>query len=168
MYYHNLNINKDTITFQPFFRSKKAVVIYVAIAIIIAVIANVAAWKVDIRYSIYAIAAFLIVYALYIFFIESKTLIEFNKATNMVYKKIPGLFSFKLIAFQHIDNIILIYTNGNPHYNITHKENVFGKSYRITEYFNGCRESKAVQEDFEINILPLILNYTSVHHQVLN
>jgi hypothetical protein len=89
MYYHNLNINKDTITFQPFFRSKKAVVIYVAIAIIIAVIANIAAWKVDIRYSIYAIAAFLIVYALYIFFIESKTLIEFNKATNMVYKKYP-------------------------------------------------------------------------------
>jgi hypothetical protein len=168
MYYYNLNINKDTITFQPFLRRKKSVLIYISIAILIAIITNVAAWEIDIRYSIYFIAALLMVYALYVFFIESKILIEFNKTTNMVYKKIPGLFSFKLIAFHHIDNIILIYTNGNPHYNIIHKENVFGKSCRITEFFNGCRESKAVQEDFEINILPLILNYTSTHHQVLN
>ena len=157
----NLNITRDAITFQPFLRSKKGGLISFLVAIVFIIIVYLAQFKEETTYSLYIFSVLLVIYGAYYYFIDSKFVIEFNKTKKAVYKKIPGLYNRKLIAFSDINNIAIIYTNGNPHYCITHRENMFGKNYAITEYFNDTNQGVAARDDFETYILPSLLKCVS-------
>jgi hypothetical protein len=155
----NLKITKDTISFQPFLRSRRGGKISFFAAIAVSIVVYFAHWKEQTTYTLYILAIVLALYAAYDFFIESKVIIEFNKTKKAVYKKLPGIFSRKLIALNDIDSIVPIYNNGCPQYCITHKENLFGKNYGISEFFNGTKEGVEAQEYFENNVLPLLLKF---------
>jgi hypothetical protein len=157
--FNNLSVTKDTISFQPFLRSKKSGKIFFLVSGVIGVIAYFAKWKEQTTYTLYVVATVLALYAAYYFFIESKFIIEFSKTEQAVYKKLPEIFSYKLIMLKDIHSIVPIYTNGCPQYCITHKKNIFGKSYVITEFFNGTKKGAEAQEYFENSVLPMLLNF---------
>jgi hypothetical protein len=155
----NLKVTKDTISFQPFLRSSWGGKISFLVAIGVVVIAYIEQRSEQTIFTLYMVAVVLVLYAAYDFFIESKFIIEFSKTQQAVYKKLPGIFSRKLIALKDIDNIVPIYTNGCPQYCITHKKNIFGKCYGITEFFNATKKGVEAQEYFENNVLPLLLKF---------
>ena len=90
--------------------------------------------------------------ALYDFIFHFNVTYIFDQYTGQVYKKIPGLFTRKIMAFEDV-YILHVQEDGLLHYALSHKQNKYGKSFAISQPFGSNRKSQIRQTTFETEIL---------------
>lgn len=79
----------------------------------------------------------------------------FDPAHRMVYQKVYGLYSRKLMTFE--ETYILAETiDGELHYVISNKKNKFGRNYSISPYFSDTKKGRRKQEVFENEVLTAV------------
>lgn len=117
----------------------------------------------DTHWAVMAIGLVSALTALYDFIFHFNVTYIFDQYTRQVSKKIPGLFTRKIMAFEDV-HILQVQEGGLLHYALSHKQNKYGKSFAISQPFGSNRKSQIRQETFETEILTEIEKI--IHHSV--
>lgn len=152
---YNFQQTPDYISVQPYLTQyRKYNILWLIFAILLPVF-----YFIDIpvkyKYIYYSIVGIAIPWFLFDYFIKSKIRIIFDLHQQTIRKKIPFLFTVKLLSFQEA----CITTSTIPEgtcYAVTYKNNRFGKYYPVSDYFGTHRSDQEKQQQFETEILPCI------------
>ncbi|WP_293785923.1 hypothetical protein [uncultured Pedobacter sp.] len=149
---YNLEIENGKLSFQPERDYKGKILFFTLLAVMIFVVAPMLHLYKDTYWGIMAIGFVSALTALYDFIFHFNVTYIFDQYTGQVYKKIPGLFTRKIMAFEDI-YILHVQEDGLLHYALSRKENKYGKSFAISQPFGSNRKSQIRQAKFEAEIL---------------
>lgn len=149
---YNVEIENGKLSFQPERDYKGKILFFTLLAVTIFVIAPMLHLHKDTYWGIMAIGFVSALTALYDFIFHFNVTYIFDQYTGQVYKKIPGLFTRKIMDFEDV-YILHVQEDGLLHYALSHKENKYGKSFAISQPFGSNRKSQIRQANFEAEIL---------------
>ncbi|GGG97957.1 hypothetical protein [Pedobacter zeae] len=149
---YHLKIENGKLSFQPERDYRGKILFFVLLAIGIFVVTPMLDLYPDTQWGVMAIGLVSALTALYDFIFHFNVTYIFDQYTRQVYKKIPGLFTRKIMAFEEV-YILQVQEDGLLHYALSHKENKYGKSFAISQPFGTNRKSQVRQEQFEMEVL---------------
>ncbi|WP_412467608.1 hypothetical protein [Pedobacter sp. KLB.chiD] len=160
---YNLKTESGRLSFQPERDYKGKILCFTLLAAGIFVVTPMLHLYRDTHWGIMAIGFVSALTALYDFIFHFNVTYIFDPYTGYVYKKIPGLFTRKIMAFEDV-YILHIQEDGLLYYALSHKQNKFGKSFAISHTFGSNRKSQIRQATFETEILTEIKKI--IHHSI--
>jgi len=149
---YNLKIENGKLSFQPERDYKGKILFFVLLAAGIFVVTPILHLYRDTKWVVMGIGFISALTAIYDFIFHFNVTYIFDQYSRQVYKKIPGLFTRKIMAFEDI-YILHVQEDGLLHYALSHKQNKYGKSFAISQPFGTNRKSRARQEQFETEVL---------------
>lgn len=149
---YNVKIENGKLSFQPERDYKSKMLFFCVLAVVIFVVTPMLHLYRDTYWSVMAIGFVSVLTALYDFIFHFNVTYIFDQYTGQVYKKIPGLFTRKIMAFEDV-YILHVQEDGLLHYALSHKQNKYGKSFAISQPFGSNRKSQIRQATFETEIL---------------
>ncbi|WP_143059185.1 hypothetical protein [Chitinophaga arvensicola] len=84
----------------------------------------------------------------------------FDPVERVVYQKVPGLYTRKLMSFDEV-YILPETTHGEVHYVMSNKKNKYGRNYALSNYFSLTRKGQQKQALFEDEVLEVIIELLS-------
>ncbi|QDW23529.1 hypothetical protein FFJ24_001270 [Pedobacter sp. KBS0701] len=160
---YNQKIESGRLSFQPERDYKGKILFFTFLAVGIFVVTPMLHLYHDTHWAVMAIGLVSALTALYDFIFHFNVTYIFDQYTRQVSKKIPGLFTRKIMAFEDV-HILQVQEDGLLHYALSHKQNKYGKSFAISQPFGSNRKSQIRQETFETEILTEIEKI--IHHSV--
>ncbi|QNN42862.1 hypothetical protein [Pedobacter roseus] len=160
---YNLKIENGRLSFQPERDYKSKILFFALLAAGIFVVTPMLHLYRDTQWCVMAIGLVSAFTALYDFIFHFNVTYIFDQYMRQVYKKIPGLFTRKIMPFEDVF-ILHVQEDGLLHYALSHKQNKYGKSFAISQPFGTNRKSQIRQEKFETEILTEIEKI--IHHSV--
>lgn len=149
---YNLKIENGKLSFQPERDYRGKILFFVLLAAGIFVVTPILQLYRDTKWVVMGIGFISALTAIYDFIFHFNVTYIFDQYSRQVYKKIPGLFTRKIMAFEDI-YILHVQEDGLLHYALSHKQNKYGKSFAISQPFGTNRKSRARQEQFETEVL---------------
>ncbi|WP_293305469.1 hypothetical protein [Pedobacter sp. UBA5917] len=149
---YNLKIEGGRLSFQPERDYKGKILFFALLAAGIFMVTPMLHLYHDTQWGVTAIGVVCAITAIYDFVFHFNITYIFDQYTEQVYRKIPGLFTRKIMAFEEV-YILHVDEDGLLHYALSHKQNKYGKSYAISQPFGTSRKSQVRQEYFETEIL---------------
>lgn len=80
----------------------------------------------------------------------------FDKQQQLVFRKFPGLWTHRLMAFEDI-YILPETEHGSLRYVLSRKQHKYGKGYPVSDFFPDNTKGRARQEQFESEILAALI-----------
>ncbi|MBE5318109.1 hypothetical protein IM793_02980 [Pedobacter sp. MR2016-19] len=124
---YNLKIESGRLSFQPERDYKGKILFFTFLAVGIFVVTPMLHLYHDTHWAVMAIGLVSALTALYDFIFHFNVTYIFDQYTRQVSKKIPGLFTRKIMAFEDVF-ILHVQEDGLLHYALSHKQNKYGKS----------------------------------------
>lgn len=149
---YNLKTENGKLSFQPERDYKGKILFFALLATGIFVVTPMLHLYHDTQWGVMAIGLVSALTALYDFIFHFNITYIFDQYTRQVYKKIPGLFTRKIMAFENV-HILHVQEDGLLHYALSHKQNKYGKSFAISQPFGTNHKSQIRQETFETEVL---------------
>lgn len=149
---YNLKIESGRLSFQPERDYKGKVLFFALVAASIFIVVPMLNLYHDTKWGVMAIGLVSAITAIYDFIFHFNVTYIFDQYTRQVYRKIPGLYTRKIMAFEDI-HILHVQEDGLLHYALSHKQNKYGKSFAISQPFGSNRKSQIRQELFETEVL---------------
>lgn len=149
---YNLKTESGRLSFQPERDYKGKILIFAILSAVIFVVTPMLNLYLDTFWGVMAIGFVTALTALYDFIFHFNVTYIFDQYTGQVYKKIPGLLTRKIMAFEDV-YILHVQEAGLLHYALSHKQNKFGKSFAISQAFGSSRKSQIRQAAFETEVL---------------
>ncbi|NII81253.1 MULTISPECIES: hypothetical protein [unclassified Pedobacter] len=149
---YHLKIENGRLSFQPERDYKGKILFFALLAAGIFVVTPMFDLNYNTYWGIMAIGFVSALTAVYDFIFHFNATYIFDQYTRQVYKKIPGLFTRKIMAFEDV-HILHVQEDGLLHYALSHKQNKYGKSFAISQPFGTNRKSQIRQEVFETEVL---------------
>jgi len=149
---YHVETGNGKLSFQPERDYKGKILFFAFLAAGIFVVTPMLHLYRDTHWGVMAIGFVSALTALYDFIFHFNVTYIFDQYTGQVYKKIPGLFTRKIMAFEDV-YILHVQEDGLLHYALSHKQNKFGKSFAISQPFGSNRKSQIRQATFETEVL---------------
>ncbi|MBO9673148.1 MAG: hypothetical protein J7577_06875 [Sphingobacteriaceae bacterium] len=149
---YNLKIENGKLSFQPERDYRGKILFFALLAAGIFVVTPIFQLYRDTKWVVMGIGFISALTAIYDFIFHFNVTYIFDQYTRQVYKKIPGLFTRKIMALEDV-YILHVQEDGLLHYALSHKQNKYGKSFAISQPFGTNRKSRARQEAFETEVL---------------
>ncbi len=149
---YHVEIENGKLSFQPERDYKGKILFFAILALGIFVVTPMLNLYRDTQWGVMAIGFVSALTALYDFIFHFNVTYIFDQYTGQVYKKIPGIFTRKIMAFEDV-YILHVQEDGLLHYALSHKQNKFGKSFAISQAFGSNRKSQIRQATFETEVL---------------
>lgn len=149
---YNLKLENGRLSFQPKRDYKGKVLFFVLVAVTIFIVVPMLNLYHDTKWVVMAIGLLSAIAAIYDFIFHFNVTYIFDQYTRQVYKKIPGLFTRRIMAFEDVF-ILHVQEDGLLHYALSHKQNKYGKSFAISQPFGTNYKSQIRQEAFENEVL---------------
>lgn len=149
---YNLKTESGRLSFQPERDYKGKILFFSFLAVGIFVITPMLHLYRDTHWGVMAIGFVSALTALYDFIFHFNVTYIFDQYTGQVYKKIPGVFTRKIMAFEDV-YLLHVQEDGLLHYALSHQQNKFGKSFAISQAFGSNRKSRIRQAAFETEVL---------------
>ena len=149
---YNLKYINGTLTFQPNRRYRNKIVICVLLALIAFALPEVWVLNYELCRLIQCFGILFTIYALYDLLFKVNLTYVFDPLNGVVYLKIPGLYSRKLMAFEDV-HLLPETVNCELHYVMSNKKDRYGKNYAISDFFLETRKGKEERERYETEVL---------------
>lgn len=149
---YNLKLESGRLSFQPERDYKGKVLFFALVAASIFIVVPILNLYHDTKWGVMAIGLVSAITAIYDFIFHYNVTYIFDQYTRQVYRKIPGLYTRKIMFFDDM-HILHVQEDGLLHYALSHKQNKYGKSFAISQPFGSNRKSQARQETFETAVL---------------
>ncbi|WP_293741902.1 hypothetical protein [uncultured Pedobacter sp.] len=149
---YNLKNESGRLSFQPERDYKGKILFFSFLAAVIFVVTPMLNLYPNTYWIVMAIGFISALTALYDFIFHFNITYIFDEYTGQVYKKIPGLLTRKIMAFEDV-YILRLQEDGLLHYALSRKQNKFGKSFAISQPFGSSRKSQIRQAAFETEVL---------------
>ncbi|KIO75654.1 hypothetical protein TH53_19405 [Pedobacter lusitanus] len=156
---YNLKIENGQLSFQPKRDYLGKILFFGLIAAVIFLVTPMLSLYYQTKWGVLTIGIVSAFTAIYDFIFHFNVTYVFDQSVGYVFRKIPGLYTYKLMSF---DEMYIIHTqeDGLLYYALSTKQNKFGKSYAISQPFGSNRKSIKRRELFETEVLSVLESFT--------
>jgi len=155
---YNLTVSDNIMRFQPNLGYYSKIIIFLGLIGVCFVIVPFLSIGFDVKRFAYFIGGGLSCYVIYDFLFVVKVTMIFDRNTRTVYKKIPGIYTKRLMGFEEV-KLVNDTSYGTLTYHIGAKSNYFVKNYAISDTFPNNKKGQQRQEEFETTILDPLMEF---------
>lgn len=155
---YNLEVSDNIMRFQPNLSYYTKIIIFLCLIGICFLVVPFLNIGYDVKRFAYFIGAGVSCYVIYDFLFVVKVTMIFDRNTRTVYKKVPGIYTKTLMAFEEV-KLVNDTSYGTLTYHIGAKSNYFVKNYAISDTFSNNKKGQQRQEEFETTILDPLMEF---------